>query len=79
VGGLVGKVVEIDEKTRVRNEYVRVRIAYRDVSVVPCTVESSLGLFIYDFHFEREIQEEDPHDNRDSGIKIDDQDQNNAK
>lgn len=79
VGGLVGKVVEIDEKTRVRNEYVRVRIACRDVSIVPCTVESSLGLFIYDFHFEREIQEEDPHDNRGSGIKIDDQDQNNAK
>jgi hypothetical protein len=47
----VGKVVEIDGKTCVRNQCVMVRIAYRDVSVVPGVLESSLGLFIYDFCF----------------------------
>jgi hypothetical protein len=40
---------EIDERTRLRNEYVRARIACRDVTAVPGVVESSLGLFLYDF------------------------------
>ncbi|KAJ1283270.1 hypothetical protein BS78_03G115800 [Paspalum vaginatum] len=55
VGGLVGKTLEIDEKSRYRNDYVRVRIACRDVTQVPAVAESSLGLFIYDFFFEREM------------------------
>ncbi|KAG2596797.1 uncharacterized protein LOC120706513 [Panicum virgatum] len=55
VGGLVGKTLEIDEKTRYRNDYVRMRIACRDVTQVPAVAESSLGLFIYDFFFEREM------------------------
>ncbi|WVZ71628.1 hypothetical protein U9M48_020195 [Paspalum notatum var. saurae] len=55
VGGLVGKTLEIDEKTRYRNDYVRVRIACRDVTQVPAVAESSLGLFIFDFSFEREM------------------------
>lgn len=54
VGGLVGKTLEIDEKTRYRNDYVRMRIACRDVTQVPAVAESSLGLFIYDFFFERD-------------------------
>lgn len=37
VGGLVGKVLEIDEKTRLRSDYVRVRIACRDITKVPRT------------------------------------------
>jgi hypothetical protein len=49
VGGLVGKVVEIDERTGLRNEYVRARIACRDVTAIPRAVKSSLGLFLYDF------------------------------
>lgn len=32
IGGLVGKVVEIDDKTRFRADYVRVKIACRDLS-----------------------------------------------
>jgi hypothetical protein len=35
IGGLVGKVLEIDEVTRFRYDYVRMRIACRDVSRVP--------------------------------------------
>lgn len=58
VGGLVGKTVEIDEKTRFRNDYVRVKIACRDISQVPAVAESSLGMKIYDFSFEREVPEE---------------------
>jgi hypothetical protein len=55
VGGLVGKTTTIDENTRLKEEFVRMRIARRDVTQVPATSESTLGLKIYDFHFEREV------------------------
>jgi len=60
VGGLVGKVLEIDEKTRFRHDYVRVKIACRDITKVPRTVESTLGLVLHDFTFEREVEIEAP-------------------
>jgi hypothetical protein len=48
VGGLVGKVLEIDERTRFTRDYIlyvrRVRIACRDIVKVPKTVESILGV-----------------------------------
>lgn len=56
IGGLAGKVVEIDEKSGLRNEYVKARIACREVSAVPEVVESALGMYIYDFFFKREVQ-----------------------
>jgi hypothetical protein len=43
--------VEIDEKSRLRNEFVRARIPFRDGKAVRDVVESSLTLFIYDFFF----------------------------
>lgn len=58
VGGMVGKVTEIDEKTRFGVDYVRLRIACRDITKVPKTTEGVLGLTLYDFSFEREIFEE---------------------
>jgi hypothetical protein len=79
VGGLVGKVIEIDERTRLRNEYVRARIACRDVTVVPGVVESSLGLFLYDFFFEREIHSEEDEQSLEAGIRVDDSYQKAAK
>jgi hypothetical protein len=79
VGGLVGKVIEIDERTRLRNEYVRARIACRDVTVVPGVVEGSLGLFLYDFFFEREIHSEEDEQFLETGIRIDDSNQKVAK
>ncbi|PWZ28138.1 hypothetical protein Zm00014a_041972 [Zea mays] len=79
VGGLVGKVVEIDERTRLRNEYVTARIACRDVTAVPGVVESSLGLFLYDFFFEREIHSEEDDQNLETGIRVDDSYQKAAK
>jgi hypothetical protein len=39
VGGLVGKVIEIDEKSRFRIDYVRMKIACRDISKIPKTAE----------------------------------------
>jgi hypothetical protein len=39
-------------------DYVRLRIAYKDISKVPKTAEGVLGLTLYDFGFEREILEE---------------------
>jgi hypothetical protein len=79
VGGLVGKVVEVDEKTRLRNEYVRARIAYRDVTAVLGVVESALGMFLYDFFIEREILTEDEEGNAEIEVKVDESYQKDAK
>ena len=57
IGGLVGKTVSIDEQTRFRHDYVRVKIACRDIRQVPPSAECNLGLFIYDFFFELEDTE----------------------
>jgi hypothetical protein len=70
VGGLVGKVMEIDEKIRFRADYVRVKIACRDVHKVPRTAEGTLGIYLHDFIFEREIQEGQTIKTLNSGIKI---------
>lgn len=70
VGGLVGKVVEIDEMTQFRANYVRVKIACRDLQKVPSTAEGTLGLCIHDFGFEREIPEENAMKNLSSGIVV---------
>lgn len=69
VGGLVGKVLEIDEKTRLL-EYVRMRIACRDVTKVPRKVEGTLGLCLHDFIFEREVHEADSVRVLSSGIRV---------
>lgn len=75
----MGKVVEIDEKSRPRNEFVRARIAYRDVKAVPGVVESSLGLFIYDFFFEREVQKDEEEEKLSNEVKVDDNTHHTAK
>ena len=46
VGGLVGKTVAIVEKTIFKQEYVRVKIACRNVELVPDSTEVTLGMFI---------------------------------
>lgn len=52
---MVGKTVAIDEKTRNTNDYVRIKLACRDIYQVPASAESSFGMMIYDFYFEREV------------------------
>ncbi|CAN6296870.1 unnamed protein product [Urochloa humidicola] len=54
VGGLVGKTVAIDESTRFKPEFVRIKIACRDIYSVPDSAESTLGMYLYDFFFELE-------------------------
>lgn len=66
--------MEIDEKTRLRHEYVRMKIACRDVTKVPRIAEGTLGLSIHDFIFEREIQAEENVRILSSGIKVGDSD-----
>jgi hypothetical protein len=51
---LVGKTIAINESTRYNPEFVRINIACREVEVVPKCAEGDLGMFIYDFLFERE-------------------------
>lgn len=58
VGALVGKVIEIDEGSRYRYDYVRLKIACREVARVPRTAEGTLGLEIIDFGFERELPDD---------------------
>lgn len=70
IGGLVGKVMEIDERTRFRADYVRVKIAYRDFQKVPSTAEGTLGLYIHDFGFEREVPEDGSIKTLSSGIVV---------
>lgn len=70
VGGLVGKVMEIDEKTRYRADYVRMKIVCRDVLKVPKVAEGTLGIHIHDFIFEREVQEGQTIKTLNSGMKI---------
>lgn len=50
--------METDEKTRFRLDYVRMKIACRDVTKVPRTAEGTVGIYVKDFIFERELQVE---------------------
>ncbi|XP_066316654.1 uncharacterized protein [Miscanthus floridulus] len=70
VGGLVGKVLEIDERTKLRHDYVRMKIACRGITKVPKIAESTLGLFLPDFTYERVVEVEGPIKTLQSGIKI---------
>lgn len=72
IGGLVGKVIEIDEGTRYRYDYVRLKTACRDVSKVPKTTESALGMYMIDFGFEREVHETSGERMLKSGVKVGD-------
>jgi hypothetical protein len=59
VGGLVGKTMAVDENSRFNTEYVRMKIACREVEAIPESAEGCLGMHIYDFFFEREKNEKD--------------------
>jgi hypothetical protein len=70
VGGLVGKVIEIDEGSRYRYDYVRLKIACRNVARVPKVAESTLGMYLIDFGFEREVLYDGGERIMRSGIKV---------
>jgi hypothetical protein len=73
VGGLVGKTVAIDESTRFNPEFVRIKIACRDVMEIPESAEGDLGMYIFDFFYEREEAEGAQHDKQKSGVRVEDQ------
>jgi hypothetical protein len=79
VGGLVGKVIDIDEGSKYRYDYVRLLIACRDVARVPRKAEGTLGLEIIDFGFARELPEESGHKVLKSGIIVSDDQQPRMK
>jgi hypothetical protein len=70
VGGLVGKTVAIDESTRHNAEFVRVKIACRNVLEVPPIAEGTLGLNLFDFHYETETCIKEQGDKTKEGVKI---------
>jgi len=72
IGGLVGKTVMIDEKTRYNPDFVILLIACRDVLAVPEIAESSLGIYLYDFYFELEEGAGQMGDGQSSGVKVQD-------
>jgi hypothetical protein len=71
--GLVGKVIEVDEGSRYRYDYVRLKIACREVARVPKSAEGTLGMEIVDFGFTREMAEESGPKVLKSGIVIRDE------
>lgn len=73
VGGLVGKVIAVDEESRYRYDYVRLKIACRNVAKVPRTAEGTLGMYVIDFGFEREVPEESGDKVLKSGIIVTDE------
>jgi len=55
----VGKTMQIDESTIFNRDFVRIKIACRNVELVPPSAECNLGMYIYDFLFEREVSQDD--------------------
>jgi hypothetical protein len=56
VASLVGATVEVDKSTLGRTDYVRVKIAFRDISKVAERAEGVIIPFLYDFLYEREVE-----------------------
>jgi hypothetical protein len=55
VRSLVGVTREVDKSTMHRADFVRIKIAAREVAKIPEVVEGAIVPYLYDFHFEREI------------------------
>ena len=59
IGDLVRKTMVIDESTRFNRDFVWIKLACRDFDLVPPSAECALGMYLYDFLFERESPVED--------------------
>jgi hypothetical protein len=73
VGGLVGKTISIDENTRYNPEYVRVKIACKEIAEVPESVEGNLWMFIFEFFYEREETKGEKEARMKSGVRVGEQ------
>jgi hypothetical protein len=56
VGSLVGATKEIDESSLHMADYVRIKIAAREVANVPEVFEGVILPYLYDFYFDREME-----------------------
>jgi hypothetical protein len=56
VESLVGATVEVDRASLNRTNYVRIKIAAKDVSKLPKIVEGAIIPYLYDIHYEREVE-----------------------
>jgi hypothetical protein len=56
VGSLVGATAKVDKASLNMIDYVRIRIADKDVSKVPKIAEGAILPYLYDFHYEREVE-----------------------
>jgi hypothetical protein len=56
VGSLVGATGEVDKSTLHMADYVRIKIAAREIAKVPEVVEGAILSYLYDFCFEREVE-----------------------
>ena len=70
IGGLVGKTLVIDERTRFNKDFARLKIAWRYVNKVPYSAESTLGLYIYDFFFEKQSSQFHEEDNQRTAERV---------
>jgi hypothetical protein len=52
----VGATAEIDKTTLGRTDYVRIRIAARDISKVPERAEGAIIPYLHEFLYEREVE-----------------------
>jgi hypothetical protein len=62
VGSLVGSTQEVDKSTLNRTDYVRISLAARDITKVPKVAEGAISKYLYDFFFEREVEEKEAPD-----------------
>lgn len=58
VASKVGLPLEVDKDSLHKNDYVRVKIEYRDVTKVPASVDGVLDFHFYDYFFQREVPQE---------------------
>ena len=71
VGGLVGKTISIDENSRFNSDFVRIKIACRDINEIPAVAESTLGMFLYDFYFELDDADVEAGYKNKAAVKVD--------
>jgi hypothetical protein len=56
VGSLVGVTREVDKSILHRVDYIRIKITTREVDKIPEVVDNAILTYLYDFHFEREME-----------------------
>jgi hypothetical protein len=77
-GSLVGAIVFMDKSSLSRMDYVRVKLAVRDLEKVPATAEGAIIPFLYDFSYEREVELVQNLDEDASMVRVDQKEQNHV-